>query len=159
MSRAGIYMHGNSDTHIVNVVCFPDPQLDKSGWCVAQLINGVLEVPAVGSHSKRYVSRSESVWTYLGPLSKFGIGGTPRRSMDEVFVTVCALFFDEPNVVAIDEWLSHEEPALPPELKFRFEWMADLPFQQIRKFLLEEYDRALEQIKKEGLGYEEPLSE
>lgn len=84
MSRAGIYLHVSSDKHIVNVVCFPDPHLDKSGWCVAQLINGVLEVPAVGSHSNRYVSRSESAWTYLGPLSKFGIEGTPRRSMDDL---------------------------------------------------------------------------
>ena len=158
MSRAGIYLYVNLDKQAVEVVCFPDPHLDKSGWCVAQLINGVLEVPAVGSHSNRYVSRSESVWTYLGPLSKFGIEGTPRRSMDEVFVTVCALFFDEPNVVAIDEFLDGTEPA-PGYWVYRHDWLDALSDDELRKFLLHEYNRALEQLKKGGLGYEEPLSE
>lgn len=153
MSCAGIYLHVSSDKRGVDVVCFPDPHLDKSGWCVAQLIDGVLEVPAVGSHSNMYVSRSESAWTYLGPLSKFGIEGTPHRSMDEVFVTVCALFFDEPNVVAIDEWLDGTEPA-PGYLVCRHDWLDALSDDELRKFLLHEYNRALKQLKKEGLGYE-----
>ena len=153
MSRAGIYLYVNLDKQAVEVVCFPDPYQDKSGWCVAQLINGVLEVPAVGLHSNRYVSRSESVWTYLGPLSKFGIDGTPRRSMDEVFVTVCALFFDEPNVVAIDEFLDGTEPA-PGDWVYRHDWLDALSDDELRKFLLHEYNRALKQLKKEGLGYE-----
>ena len=156
MSGPGIYIHISKMDGRINVFSFPDPHLNETGWCIAQIRDYEINHERTGNYADNYVSRTRDVWTFLGPLPKFGIVQGKGRSMDEVFVTLCALFFNEPKCSEIAAWLSSEADTVPPEFQLRFDWMTDLTAGQLRTALLEDYDLALKQIEKEGLNYDPP---
>ena len=159
MSGVGLYYHRSPINKTITVACFPKKDDNNYGVIVLQVDTTGTFDRHPGAIVPDFRSRNDDLWHFLGDFSKFEIAPKTLRSLDEVFITICALYFDDPDCTVIDAWLDSTEEVVPTAFSLRFDWLHDLTAQQLRTSLLEEYDRALKHIKQEGLGYEKPLSE